>query len=412
MWTNDLGKYDNSDSGGVSINSSLKVLSVCTVITAMEIFQLMYPVYQILFVVATFVVSVVVVIYFFSRSSNTYSEMEQNLMVLQERNDIIMAHIQKSMFKRIFMGDVSNNMPYGDVVQKLIGVTGVPGKRLDYDKFIELMAETVVHPDFKDEYKRQYDRKNIHKLFVEGINFLEFEHPENIAPANRKPQYRWLRTHTCVYRSKINRAINIISFVMDIDEEKKALQTAQHKSKHDLLTQLYNKISTEEEINNKLKNMTTGVSYGFVMLDMDNFKRINDNLGHSMGDTVLSTVSGYMRQMFRDSDILGRIGGDEFVMFIPNIDTTILREKLENLNQHVKTMPVLESHEYHTSLSIGVIMGISKENDDTEFLELYNKADELLYHAKKNGKGRVVFGSDLADEKAKAEAQKTVEPER
>lgn len=412
MWTNDLGKYDDSDGGHVSINASLKVLSICTVITAMEIFQLMYPVYQILFVVATFVVSVVVVIYAFSHSSNTYSDMEQNLMVMQERNDIIMAHIQKSMFKRIFMGDVSNNMPYGDVVQKLIGVTGVPGKRLDYDKFITLMADTVVHPEFKDEYKRQYDRKNIHKLFLEGITFLDFEHPENTAPANRKAQYRWLRTHTCIYRSKINRAINIISFVMDIDDEKKALQTAQHKSKHDLLTQLYNKISTEEEINHKLKNMMTGVSYGFVMLDMDNFKRINDNLGHSMGDTVLSTVSGYMRQMFRDSDILGRIGGDEFVMFIPNIDTTILREKLENLNQHVKTMPVLESREYHTSLSIGVIMGISKENDDTEFSVLYNKADELLYHAKKNGKGRVVFGSDLEEERAKAEAQGNVEPER
>jgi diguanylate cyclase (GGDEF)-like protein len=131
--------------------------------------------------------------------------------------------------------------------------------------------------------------------------------------------------------------------------------------------------------------------HALMCIDLDNFKSINDLFGHLYGDNVLKEAAGIMKNLFRSDDVLGRFGGDEFVIFvraIPNID--FVKEKAAELNSRLNKTYEKDGVECTVSASIGIAIFPS---DGTAYSVLHQKADEASYAAKKSGKNTYRFAA-------------------
>jgi len=189
---------------------------------------------------------------------------------------------------------------------------------------------------------------------------------------------------------RVNNALVANRRMRRILEEEKNLRK---KAELDLLTGLYNKITTEERIGKQLA-AGPNILCAFFLIDIDNFKKVNDTRGHVVGDHVLKAVADLISSYFRTGDIIGRIGGDEFVAFMWNIPSRkVAVEKAEELVSIVRGEP------HSTPEDVTFSVGISFNNGkDMKYSELYNQADKALYQVKRNIKGNYsVYTSETLD---------------
>ena len=164
------------------------------------------------------------------------------------------------------------------------------------------------------------------------------------------------------------------------------------KSKRDLLTGLYNKKSFEEEVKNALANRKSENVSVLLILDFDNFKHVNDNYGHQIGDEVLKAFGYILTRVFRAKDIIGRIGGDEFMVFMPDMPKSSVKRPDEISTEILNELAALKvGAAEHFSCSIG----IGTDSTGYDFKNLYLLADNALYESKKRGKACFVrYSSD------------------
>lgn len=168
-------------------------------------------------------------------------------------------------------------------------------------------------------------------------------------------------------------------------EHKKVLE---EKASKDLLTDLSNKAATEFLIKEYIETHPDSQGLMFV-LDVDNFKKINDTLGHAFGDEVLRELGTRLRGEFRITDIVGRTGGDEFIIFMKDIkEESILIKEAQRLHRFFGTFQVGEYVKYSPAASIGAAV---YPRDGRTFEELYKAADNALYSVKRKGKNGVAF---------------------
>lgn len=161
-------------------------------------------------------------------------------------------------------------------------------------------------------------------------------------------------------------------------ENVKLLAVAQR----DALTGLYNKDYTQKFIEQILREKS-GI-HGFVILDVDYFKQVNDNYGHVVGDKVLQVLGSFLQSQFRDYDIVGRIGGDEFVILMCNLaEVSAVESKIKKLVERVREIRVKEMGDRELTISVGI--SIAPDHGST-FMELYRNADMALYKTKRGGK--------------------------
>jgi len=167
----------------------------------------------------------------------------------------------------------------------------------------------------------------------------------------------------------------------------------QNKAETDLLTGLLNKIATEKHIQEFLDGDGKNEPAMLVVLDIDNFKKINDTMGHAFGDHVLATLGVRLKNQFRSSDIIGRIGGDEFIVFLKKIPNEEIRDKEANkLINFFKDFKAGDYVKYSVTSSMGVAM---YPEDGGNFEQLYKAADKGVYQSKKNGKNQLTLYSDI-----------------
>ena len=196
--------------------------------------------------------------------------------------------------------------------------------------------------------------------------------------------------------------INRVSFV----KESKELQ---NKAETDLLTDLLNKISTESKIKDYLNGEGKDKTSMMCVLDIDNFKKINDTMGHAFGDEVLSTLGKKIRAEFRVTDIVGRTGGDEFIIFLKDLkDEAIIEREAGRVAGFFKNFTVGTYTRYSPTASIGAAI---YPKDAYDYESMYKAADTALYKAKKRGKNQLAFFADATEEdKAEAEAASKPKP--
>ena len=167
---------------------------------------------------------------------------------------------------------------------------------------------------------------------------------------------------------------------------------ATNRSKHDLLTGLYNKRSFEDEVKTAIANKKPDDVSVLLILDFDNFKHVNDNYGHQIGDEVLKAFALILERAFRTKDLIGRVGGDEFMVFMPDMSKEYLKRSEEISAEILHELDILKvGTAEHFSCSIG----IATDAGNYDFKKLYMLADKALYESKERGKACYVrYSSD------------------
>lgn len=209
---------------------------------------------------------------------------------------------------------------------------------------------------------------------------------------HRQVNQEWSSGNTVVMGLTITFILFMVIFlVINIVNRVKARnkhRDLEEKADTDLLTGLYNKISTERRIKDYMAAHPDEQGLLFI-LDVDNFKKINDTMGHAFGDEVLRTLGTSIRAEFRASDILGRTGGDEFTLFLCNMkDENVIKMEAEKVERFFKNFRAGTYTKYSVTASIGCAVF---SRDGANFEDLYKAADNALYVAKKRGKNQLAF---------------------
>ena len=187
----------------------------------------------------------------------------------------------------------------------------------------------------------------------------------------------------------LRRIANTLQTVGQIQDLKKTSTT-------DALTGLFNKAASEEELA-KICKRSVG---SLMMIDLDSFKLVNDIHGHAMGDKILIAFADILRAAFRSSDLIGRMGGDEFVAFCDGVqEETAISLKTQFINEKI-TEAAKRLMGEDMNIPLGASIGcVLVPNSGTNFVELYKMADKALYTVKQNGKhGYSIFSEDAPEE--------------
>lgn len=305
-------------------------------------------------------------------------ESREALRRSEERYKIIIDQSDAIMFEWDFTSDT---ITFSDKYEKVLGLSSTK-ERSHHSK--ELFR--VIHPDdeaiFKDWMQSTY--KKMHTPHFE----FRFKTVEN--------NYIWMRSRSSAVCDQNGLPIKAIGVFNNIDQQKVTINYLKQKSQQDSLTKLYNKEETRRYIEKCLATCAPDEKSAMIIVDIDNFKGINDHLGHQFGDTVLVEISEKIKNLFRDTDIVGRLGGDEFVIFMRGItNDTAIYDKASTLTNALRNTYFGENKKYNVSGSIGIAY---YPQHATDFKTLYKLADIALYQSKNKGKDcYTIYHDDMAD---------------
>jgi len=198
-----------------------------------------------------------------------------------------------------------------------------------------------------------------------------------------------IEDETLDYLSKfIENTFYYISKINDLDKLKGLVHI-------DDVTGLYNQRKLSSDIQSAIqKHSMLGQEFSVLFIDIDHFKNINDKYGHIVGTKLLIEVSKILQDKLRESDLVYRYGGDEFIMIVPNSDVKVAKiigeRILKAISQHA--FKIDQAGEIHISVSIGVAIFPHDARDKEEIL---NIADVMMYQAKKGGRGRVCHAGEI-----------------
>jgi diguanylate cyclase (GGDEF)-like protein/PAS domain S-box-containing protein len=180
--------------------------------------------------------------------------------------------------------------------------------------------------------------------------------------------------------------INYVMVISDITHLKAYMAELDHVAHYDLLTGLPNRRLLDDRLLQAMRlARRTGAAVALCFLDLDNFKPINDELGHDAGDQALAEIARRLRAALRDADTVARIGGDEFVVLLPGVERRELPAVLQRIMNVLKDPIALRGANVKVSGSMGVVM---YPDDDVDAVTLLQHADQAMYAAKEAGRSR------------------------
>jgi len=197
--------------------------------------------------------------------------------------------------------------------------------------------------------------------------------------------YFWVLLTVSLVRDARGRALHVVSQVQDISERKDLAQRLEYLIDHDFLTGLFNRRRFELELSREAERVARyGAKGAVLVMDLDHFKDVNDAFGHKSGDDLLRGVAGALRHRIRQTDLVARVGGDEFAVLLPQTDAdqaqVVADGIVKTMGQHVA---VLGEQSIRTTASIGVAMF-----DGLSAAEVLARADLAMYEAKQAGRNR------------------------
>lgn len=244
------------------------------------------------------------------------------------------------------------------------------------------------------------DKGKIHsqdlKTFLAEYNKVLYGKPSGSFEVRFKKangEFFWTQLRYTSIFDQNNRPIKVIGKIIDIDKQKKETESLKRANQMDSFTGLYNKTAILELIE-KYISENFEKKHALFFIDIDNFKAINDSHGHLFGDKILFELSNIIKKQFRHTDLVGRIGGDEFLVLVKDyIDEDFIHEKAVALCAGIGAMktPVKE-------IKLTASVGITLYPKHGKLLSsLYEKADIALYAAKSEGKNKYkLYSQELA----------------
>lgn len=328
---------------------------------------------EICVLIAGIVVIVVLIIIFISL----------RIKIKNQENILQKSRIQEEKFR--ILAEISNDILF------------------EYDIFSDQMVYT-------DKYTENFGRKATIERFAELKEELQYVYKEDVFKFDNfckmlggekqkiEVEYRMKRASgdyvwCCVTGQTIydamNNPIKVIGKLSNIDMQKREVERLQFKAEKDPMTGIFNKVATRDNINKLINKSRKQDKHALLIVDMDNFKKINDTFGHLKGDEVLKDGVSHLSSMFRGDDIIGRIGGDEFVVFMSNVTS---REDIVNKARNIGKAFRKTYSDDANSVTVSASIGISiYPLDGSNYEELLDKSDKALYEVKKNGKNGFCF---------------------
>ncbi len=257
-----------------------------------------------------------------------------------------------------------------------------PSLKVDFDGFKTMVSKYIFEDDvqlFSGNFDLPYITEKIksegNQIYFEGRMLTDEE------------DYRWFSILLTKETSSSDDGY-VLCLIQSINERKQNEDKLRLEAEKDPLTKLYNKITTRSLIEECLEQNPSS-QHALIIIDIDNFKTINDTRGHAVGDQILLAFAAELNKNFRETDILGRAGGDEFVVLIKNVQSiAMICDKLQHLSSSFKKYGIDHGFPGRLSTSIGVAMF---NKDGRTYEELFKKADAALYEAKRNGKDQYKF---------------------
>lgn len=196
----------------------------------------------------------------------------------------------------------------------------------------------------------------------------------------------WTEATVSGIYSEEGRFVGMLGVTRDISERKIMEKEILRLSITDKLTQSYNRLKLDETLDEQLLRVKiNALPFSIIMLDIDHFKLVNDSYGHQVGDRVLIELVTILTKNVRSDDIVGRWGGEEFLIILPET-------KLSDGIQVAKKLRVLvETHPFTTAGKVTISLGVSTYRNDLSLETIVSRADTALYQAKENGRNRVEY---------------------
>lgn len=337
---------------------------------------------QILGSIITLTIVVIVVLLIITSIIREYNKQVIQLTIAREqKHQSAFKKATERMYENIYELDITHNRAASEAAEQYFESLGAP-KGTTYDEFLKIVAEKQIKEEYRQGYIDMFSRENVLEVYSKGIEDLCYD----FMISNDGDNYYWMRINTHIFTWHEDDSVRMLIYRQNIDDEKRREQSMVEKMNQDSLTELYNKAATQEKIRLMLEN--SGTVSAFYIFDIDDFKQVNDQFGHAVGDTILMEVARAIRGQFRDSDVVGRIGGDEFVAFMQMGDKTIAEKKAQRLVKALTIAVDTDRGVCHVGVSIGV--AVSPDAGRT-FEDLYRNADKALYEAKKIKKSSYVF---------------------
>lgn len=294
-------------------------------------------------------------------------ETERELMLSLERHRIIMEQTNDIIFEWPFQGSgLSISGKWKEVFGSLPGALGeIPAHPNDLQRLLDLLKGS------KTPGKRRLPDVDLRMKTVEN-------------------DYKWYQLRITLQYDEKGHPIKYIGLLRDIDRDKRRTEKLMMKAERDELTGLYNRGAARRLIEYIMEDKMQGL-HALLIIDLDNFKTVNDTKGHLYGDAVLANFAQRLKKIFRSSDIVSRYGGDEFIVFLNGIrKVEDAREKAEEILQITEKLSSELRENFPFTCSVG---GAIFPEDAIDFKALFQKADTALYRAKEWGKNKAVFES-------------------
>ena len=235
--------------------------------------------------------------------------------------------------------------------------------------------------------EEETELKSNPEKFESCINKLISNMDENgiVRSGNRYLSLKVFKEEKEVYGIIVDRTREL----MELNKIKNRLEITEEKVYRDMMCGVYNREGLEILVRKSLMNHLQGL---LIIFDIDNFKAINDNEGHPKGDEVLIRFANCLKEAYRGDDIVARMGGDEFAVYIKdNLSHELVRKKCEFVLQQLRE----ELQEYYIKYNVSASIGIAYVSEEVKTYELlYHKADCALYIAKKQGKNTYCISED------------------
>ncbi len=261
-------------------------------------------------------------------------------------------------------------------------------EKFDYPAEISSFTEWVTHSGL-------LSRKEWKRLQLEIIRCMKstYQMETEIELSSRKGVREFYLFHLSVQHDSAGEIRGVLGYLSDIHKQKEEIQSLKSRMDLDPLTGLLNRTAVKEKAQEWYEGDSGNFVRAMIMLDLDDFKAINDTYGHPCGDQVLMEVANLLRRIFRETDALSRIGGDEFVVLMKNVrNVEDVERKLKKLSRGGTTL--WNGARIPVKFSIGAAV-----SENGEYEELYRLADEALYDAKYRKKGSYVIMDERAPSK-------------
>lgn len=297
---------------------------------------------------------------------------QEDLKVNEERYKMVMQHTRSVVFDW--------NIKLDSISFSEMWVT-LFGNHLTYDNFSTQIGSS---PELNE------DDRSVLSIFIKQFIHGQIESSRiKCRIINHEGKLVWCEISGKLILDDYGKPSRVIGLIHDIDREKRENDKLRFKAQRDSLTKMYNKEMTRSLIRSALETSSAQSRHVMFVIDIDNFKTINDTKGHMFGDEVLKAISKRVLAIFRSTDIVGRVGGDEFVVFLQDLgDGYSVKKKAEQIRSVFEKPFEIDGEPYTVTGSVGISL---YPQDATNYGELFKKADEALYSCKRNGKNAVAF---------------------